>query len=323
MTDQTTETNEEKVETIGELLKQVRTKKGISLAKVSEDLRIRKVYLKAIEDSNTKDLPPVPYGVGFVRSYATYLGLNVDRVVQVYKAESGHQDERSDAFSSRREITYPTKRYILAGVVAALFVYLSSALFFGLKNNNNKVENFIIEGGEIVAMEDVVDEPEKIAEEQVNPEPAEEILQEAAEIAPEAEEKPAEPEQKPEETEEKAAEPASNVSAQQEEEPQIKFKEEAFVDETPKTIAPRDGVRVVIKVKGETWLEVKDADQIYVRGIMNKGFEYEVPNKPGIILSIGRYYNADVYIDGKLTTVATEHKRTGISLDNYLPELAH
>lgn len=302
MTVQTTEIDEENIETIGAFLKQVRMKKGLSLVKVAEDLRIRKLYIKAIEDGNTKDLAPVPYGVGFVRSYAAYLGLNVDRIVQIYKEENGQEDEKTELFVPQSEITYPTKRYIFAGVVAALFVYLTAALFFGLKNSNTEIENLpLVEDENAFAEDKSATVENTVAEEPSTEQQEENIEQEQNQEENVSEQKP----------------------SQIKEDEQIKFKEDVFVDNTPKTIAKREGVRAVVRIKGETWLEIKDAEQVYVSKIVNEGFEYEIPNKPGIIVSIGRYYNADVYIDGKLTTIATKRKQTNISLDKYLSETSH
>ena len=51
--------------------------------------------------------------------------------------------------------------------------------------------------------------------------------------------------------------------------------------------------------------------------------EIERIRKKGIIFSVGRYYNADVYINGKLTTVATKRKQTNILLDKFLSEYNH
>ena len=72
---------------------------------------------------------------------------------------------------------------------------------------------------------------------------------------------------------------------------------------------------------GPSWLELKQGDKVLLSGIYSKGFKYDVPNEAGIILSVGRYYNVNLYVDGKLTKVASAMKQTNISLDKYiLPE---
>ena len=97
--------------------------------------------------------------------------------------------------------------------------------------------------------------------------------------------------------------------SQQEENVTVEEKPAAKADDIP---------NIVVKIKGETWLEIKDENEVYVSKIVNAGFEYVIPNKKGIIFSVGRYYNADVYINGKKVDVATKHKQTNIRLDKFL-----
>lgn len=288
-----TEEKEDKVETIGEFLKQVREKKGFSIADISEKLCIRKVYIKAIEDGNFKELPPVPYGLGFVRSYAKFLGLNVDRIVQVYKEEHASGDKEIQVFEMPSEITYPTKKYIIGGVVAAFVVYLAFVL---IQNSADKQNEEIIET-QIEEIEQPIETPQKIVAEEV--------------VAPQ-EETSAESEEtiggKPVVVKNQAVE-ETTAEEQQSEEPKV--------EETPQK------PRVVVKVKGETWLQIKDDKEVYISKIVDNGFEYEVPNKKGIIFSVGRYYNVDVYIDGKIVEVATKRRQTNLELDKFLDKDNH
>lgn len=288
-----TEEKEDKVETIGEFLKQVREKKGFSIADISEKLCIRKVYIKAIEDGNFKELPPVPYGLGFVRSYAKFLGLNVDRIVQVYKEEHASGDKEIQVFEMPSEITYPTKKYIIGGVVAAFVVYLAFVL---IQNSADKQNEEIIET-QIEEIEQPIETPQKIV--------AEEVVAPQEETSAEGEETIGE---KPVVVENQAVE-ETTAEEQQAEEPKV--------EETPQK------PRVVVKVKGETWLQIKDDKEVYISKIVDNGFEYEVPNKKGIIFSVGRYYNVDVYIDGKIVEVATKRRQTNLELDKFLDKDNH
>lgn len=288
-----TEEKEDKVETIGEFLKQVREKKGFSIADISEKLCIRKVYIKAIEDGNFKELPPVPYGLGFVRSYAKFLGLNVDRIVQVYKEEHASGDKELQIFEMPSEITYPTKKYIIGGVVAAFVVYLAFVL---IQNSADKQNEEIIET-QIEEIEQPIETPQKIVEEEVVA-PQEETSAEGEETIGE----------KPVVVENQTVE-ETTAEEQQAEEPKV--------EEIPQK------PRVVVKVKGETWLQIKDDKEVYISKIVDNGFEYEVPNKKGIIFSVGRYYNVDVYIDGKIVEVATKRRQTNLELDKFLDKDNH
>ncbi|MHA1107606.1 MAG: RodZ domain-containing protein [Alphaproteobacteria bacterium] len=69
----------------GASLREIRLAHQRELSAVSEDLRIRQVFLRAIEDGRFEDLPGPTYAIGFVRAYADYLGLDVAEVVERFK----------------------------------------------------------------------------------------------------------------------------------------------------------------------------------------------------------------------------------------------
>jgi cytoskeleton protein RodZ len=79
--------------TVGEALCAARLRRGDDLATVSRALRIRKDHLQAVEDSRVEDLPGRTYAIGFVRSYAGYLGLDPAQFVDRFKGEiAGRND---------------------------------------------------------------------------------------------------------------------------------------------------------------------------------------------------------------------------------------
>ncbi len=67
---------------IGELFKSKRNEMSLSLKEVENATSIRKIYLQAIEDGNVeKYLSPV-YAKGFIRQYATFLGLDGEKILK-------------------------------------------------------------------------------------------------------------------------------------------------------------------------------------------------------------------------------------------------
>ena len=68
---------------LGADLKAAREHKGLDLREVADELRIRHVHLQAIEEGYFDDLPGPVYAVGFVRSYAEYLGLDGEVAVEL------------------------------------------------------------------------------------------------------------------------------------------------------------------------------------------------------------------------------------------------
>jgi cytoskeletal protein RodZ len=66
---------------LGQMLREAREAKGISLVEAEEFTKIRRKYLQALEESDYEALPPNIYARGFLRNYATYLGLNPNEVL--------------------------------------------------------------------------------------------------------------------------------------------------------------------------------------------------------------------------------------------------
>jgi cytoskeletal protein RodZ len=74
--------------TLGETLRQARLDKSVSLAEAARDTRIRRSYLEALEAEDLAALPPPVYSRGFVKTYAEYLGLNPQAMVELHQPAS-------------------------------------------------------------------------------------------------------------------------------------------------------------------------------------------------------------------------------------------
>ncbi len=70
------------VQTIGAILRERRERAGITLADVEKATRIRQRYLLALESDEWHLLPGEVVGRGFLRNYATFLGLDPDPLIQ-------------------------------------------------------------------------------------------------------------------------------------------------------------------------------------------------------------------------------------------------
>jgi cytoskeleton protein RodZ len=72
-------------EPIGELLRHARRDRGLTLEAASEATKIRARYLRALEAEDWDAMPAPAYARGFLRTYAAYLGLEADSVVEAYR----------------------------------------------------------------------------------------------------------------------------------------------------------------------------------------------------------------------------------------------
>ncbi|WP_413559129.1 helix-turn-helix domain-containing protein [Bdellovibrio sp. HCB209] len=73
----------------GEILKAAREEKGLSLNEVGLSLKISSKVLKAIEEGDESQLPAKTFLRGFVKSYATFLRLDADRILETFYEEMG------------------------------------------------------------------------------------------------------------------------------------------------------------------------------------------------------------------------------------------
>src|SRR5664279_5287605 len=72
---------------VGERLRDARETRGVDLFRVERDTKIRTKYLAALEDGDFTDLPGDVYARGFLRNYASYLGLDADDVEEEWRRE--------------------------------------------------------------------------------------------------------------------------------------------------------------------------------------------------------------------------------------------
>ena len=72
---------------VGEAVRRTRLHYGKTLEDVEQALRIRACQIEAIERGDMAELPGRVYAIGFVRSYAEYLELDSDKVVQLFKKQ--------------------------------------------------------------------------------------------------------------------------------------------------------------------------------------------------------------------------------------------
>jgi len=127
-----------KNEKIGEILKRVREHRNEDLRTVSEYLCIRRAYLYAMEESLYDDLPAEAYVIGFLRSYAGYLGLDGQGAVDQYRREmagSRHLPNLSMP-QPMTEGRAPTIALLAGATIAAIIIY---GLWYGLSTPEDLV----------------------------------------------------------------------------------------------------------------------------------------------------------------------------------------
>jgi cytoskeleton protein RodZ len=95
---------------IGNTLRDARNRRKIDLAEVEDAIKIRARFLRAMENEEWDVLPGDIYARAFIKTYASYLGLDGERLAEDYResSESGGGPERppariEPALSGRRQ----------------------------------------------------------------------------------------------------------------------------------------------------------------------------------------------------------------------------
>lgn len=70
---------------IGATLREARSRRKVDLVEVEAAIKIRVRYLQAMENEEWDALPGGAYSRGFIRTYASYLGLDGERLADDYK----------------------------------------------------------------------------------------------------------------------------------------------------------------------------------------------------------------------------------------------
>lgn len=122
------------MKTIGQEFAEERKRKDLTIADVSKATKIKEEFLYAIEKGDFKALPSSAYAYGFVRNYAKFLGLPVEKSLALYRREF---DEKKNievlprGFSNPKEYVPPKYRFgRSAALLAFLFVVVAGFLVF-------------------------------------------------------------------------------------------------------------------------------------------------------------------------------------------------
>ena len=226
----------------------------MSIEDAATQLRINKRYLQALEEGRIKDLPGAAYAVGFVRSYATALGLDADDAVRRFRDMSG------TAVTKSGDLVFPEpvpRRGIPTGVLAALGLALAMGGYIAWYQWSGRGER-------------VVDA--------VPPLPPR--LERAVET-PDTQETPAAP---------VVVAPAPAPAPAP-----------VPVAAPPPPVIDPDKPRVVIRAKGESWVQIRDnpGNRVLTDRVLRAGEIIEIPNRPGIVLTTGKAESLDILVDGQ------------------------
>ncbi len=251
---------------VGPLLKKTRLAKGLRLPEIAKELCIRKIYLQALENENREELPDACYVLGFVRSYATHLGLDPQEMVERFKDEfyADFEEEDHDLHFPINEPTSRIPNAWMMGMSLIIAVLVYSAWTYSQPSDTIEAVSQVDE-----VTEEAVVQPEQTAAAVVEEEitPAEEVV--AAEV--------------PAPVEEESVAPI-----------QI-----ATVETVQQQPALPKGV-VAIRAVRETWVQVGDGERLpLISKVMRPGEVFRVPAESADMkLLTGNAGGLEILVDG-------------------------
>ena len=268
------------LETVGQDLRAARLRRGDDLASVSRALKIRKDHLEALEEDRFDQLPGRAYAIGFVRSYADYLGLDPVQSVERFKLEIAGRG--SDALPAAPLSTIEEERQLPHGwiIIAAVVVLLVGYGVYRLA----------------LSADSLVNQPVAAVPQQLAPKPAKIAAKPAAKAAAQSIATP----QASNPGAEASLPPATGAGSQ----PALPMQGVA-----PNTAALPQGqvygqgnksARVVLRILQPTHVLVQGADDtVYINRTLNPGDTYRVPLVEGITLTAQNGNAVELDLDGQ------------------------
>lgn len=311
---------------IGADLRAAREARGESTADVAHQLRLRESYIDAIETGNFDALPGVTYAIGFLRSYARYLRLDADDLIQRFKDEVSDIPPPADlAF-----LEPVSESRVPRGGLVALAILLAVAAYGGwyyLSTRDMTVADLVPAVPEqfsnLVSPADK-GEPQQtqppslqqqptMAEgattELVPPAPGSSDAGESTSTEGTVDEAPPPPEQLGSEP---AAPGTTDARPAAPLQPSRTDQSAAAIPAVPDVRTTEGGARIygegnvgsriTLRAEGDSWIQVRAADEtLLLTRTLKAGDMYRVPNLPGLRLMTGNAGALEILVDGQKT----------------------
>jgi hypothetical protein len=133
------------VPSIGETLREARMRQRLDITDVEAQTKIRAKYLRALENEDFGMLPGSTFVKSFLRTYAEFLGLDPQLLVEEYRARHDPRDESELTPFARpptgRQRRRPPRRPAWLPVAAAVVAILAVLLVLGLTGGSSNETN--------------------------------------------------------------------------------------------------------------------------------------------------------------------------------------
>jgi len=294
---------------VGAELRAARRRMDVTLEAAAGHLKIRADYLKSLEQDDHAALPALPYTLGFVRSYATYVGLDPGKLADRFREEAGKSSVKQDYTWLK-----PVERgRFSGGALLLVSLAIAGAAYVAWYYRT-------ADARKPAAAVDIV---------RVQPAPSDAVA--AADAgggtagpdlggaAGPPQSAPPEPEPEEGVASEQGAETAAlpeNPEAGAADRPDASDEDRNEAPEPEIEVADRP---IVLRARGLVWIRVRhpQTGRVIVEGIMKQGNQVTMPDEPGLVLDVGRASELEYLIGGRSAGLAgpTASVRHNLSLD--------
>ena len=308
---------------IGGELRTARERLGWEIDAVAEALRLKPAFIRAIEQGDLAGLPAPAYTVGFVRTYATALGLDPNEAIRRFRGERDEVNRKTElAFPApvpQRGV--PAGALVLVGAIIAIGGYIGWYHYSGRSSRST------------VAVDQVPAHLEPLA-----PPPAPRVAtappSSPAKVAQAAPAPVAVPSNLPNESDVSpssaaaavpmppAAPPVSAAAASADGSPAVV----AAITPPPgqaaqgaantAAVAPGIPGPMVIQATADAWIEIKNGTgKVVYQTVLHPGDSYTVPDQPQLTLTTGNAAATEVVLSGDTIGPLKGHVLRNIPLD--------
>lgn len=263
---------------VGEILRRTRVHYKQSIQDIEVALRIRASQVEAIEKGDLSQLPGRVYAIGFVRSYSEFLGLDGDKMVELFKAQTaGKTHGPALQFPAAADET-PLPSFWFAGGGLLIFLVLLSFWMMGGE----------AERAEVDSIPDAPSAQMPAPPMQANTEapstqtPPESATADTSNNTPDSAVA----------VEGTAGEVAASATLENSAMGVAEQEPEATIAEKPK-----EGI--ILNIVENSWVEIKDrTGKTVLSRVLSAGDEYFVPDRPDLTISLGNAGGVQFEVDG-------------------------
>lgn len=271
---------------VGAELQAARARLGWALPDIAAALRIRLPYLEALEEGRAADLPGTAYALGFLRTYASALGLDAEALTRRYKAQAGVP-------AGKPKLSFPApvpRRGVPAGAVALVGLVLAVGAYVGW---------YKLSGEGKLPAEVVPAVPERLAplaDQAIRtppptatpPAPAPAVPAAAPPApAPNAPHGPSGTAEVPPPAPALPSVPPSSAAAM------------VMPLPAPEPAPPPSDSRLVLRAKADSWMQVKEkGGPVLLNRVLKSGESWPVPNGGAYLLTTGNAGGTEILVDG-------------------------